>query len=258
MALAFPGAIRHIREVPMRPNIVPRARASIADYPFAVLLAALFLMMALAPSVGYLERLTDWFSGMRALTPLSMIVVAASTLALWKRARHHALNMFLAGMIILVLAVGSSLMHRGWIPIQLATQILFLSYVLHIVVRSVFHARRVTGDILCGSVCVYLLVGVLAGLVFVFIEYLLPGSFKIAEFSGDHRPDIMEYPGWLLYFAFVTLTTVGYGDVLPDAPIARSAATILAVIGQILLMVLIGRLVAINVAQTLPEERPPA
>lgn len=239
----------------MRPKIVPGFWATVAESPFAVLLGALFLMMALAPSVGYLEKLTDWFTGMRALTPLSMMVIAASMLALWKRARHHALNMFLAGILILVLAVGSWLMHRGWIPVQLITQLVFLSYVLHVVVRSVFHARRVTSDILCGSVCVYLLAGVLAGLVFVFIEYLVPGSFKISEYAGTKGPDLMDYPGWLLYFAFVTLTTVGYGDVLPASPIARSAATILAVLGQILLMVLIGRLVAINVAQTLPEDR---
>lgn len=224
----------------------------LGERPFAVLLASLFAMMTLSPSMAYLAHIHPLFSGMRSLAPLSLVVVGASMFALWREAHHHARNMVAAGVVIVSLALGSVLMHHGWVPVQIVTQMLFLSYVLAVVVRSVFTAKRVTGDILCGSVCVYLLVGVLAGLAFVLIEFLAPGSFLIPDQGAGHHAEtgeLMQNPGWLVYFSFITLTTVGYGDVLPDSPVARSAAVMVAVIGQILLMVMIARLVAINVAQ---------
>ncbi|MEO1585304.1 MAG: potassium channel family protein, partial [Planctomycetota bacterium] len=55
--------------------------------------------------------------------------------------------------------------------------------------------------------------------------------------------------GELSYFSFVTLTTLGYGDVSPATPIARSLATLEAVFGQVFLVVLLGRLVSLHIAQ---------
>ncbi len=220
--------------------------------PFGVLLVALFLMMLLAPSISMFGKFSELFEGMRALTPLSLIVVAASMLALWQRARHHALSMLAAGIVIFSLTLGSVIAHREWIPFQLGAQILFLSYMLWVVMRAVFSAKVVTGDILCGAVCAYLLTGVVAGLVFVEIEFFVPGSFRVSNWGSSaaaQQASFINDPGWLLYFSFVTLTTVGYGDVLPDSSIARSASVAVAVIGQILLMVMIARLVGINVVQ---------
>jgi len=225
---------------------------AVGAYPFGVLLAALMLMLALSPVISFFGEFAKLFEGIRALAPLSLLVVSASMMALWQRARHHAMSMFAAGIVIVLLALGSFIAHRTLIPLQLAAQIVFLGYVMAIVVRSVFTARNVTGDILSGAVCVYLLTGIIAGLCFILIELFLPGSFRVASWSGsamDQQNSFINDPGWLLYFSFVTLTTVGYGDVLPDSSVARSASVMVAVIGQILLMVMIARLVGINVVQ---------
>jgi hypothetical protein len=224
----------------------------VGDHPFAVLLVALVAMVILAPSISTFGKFTELFHGLRALTPLSLIVVAASMLALWERARHHALHMFAAGVVILLLTIGSVITHRAWFPFQMAAQIIFQAYVLWVVMRAVFSERRVTGDVLCGAVSAYLLTGVLAGLVFVEIELFAPGSFRVTDWASSapaQQASLINDPGWLMYFSFVTLTTVGYGDVLPVSSLARSASITVAVIGQILLMVLIARLVAINASQ---------
>jgi hypothetical protein len=225
---------------------------TIGRHPFGVLLLALFLMLILAPSTSLFGKWLPNFHGMVTLAPLSLFVIGASMLTLWKRAHHHARHMFAGAAVLVVLVLGSVLTHHKWIPIQLIIQILFLGYVLGIVVRSVFKAKIITSDILCGAVSVYLLVGVLAGLLFVLIEYYAPGSFRVSNWTTDavtQQASFIEDPGWLLYFSFVTLTTVGYGDVLPASAIARSASVLVAVIGQVLLMVQIARLVGMHVAQ---------
>ncbi|MBE2204472.1 MAG: two pore domain potassium channel family protein [Chthoniobacterales bacterium] len=226
--------------------------SALSRHPFGVLLVALFLMLVLAPSSSLFKQWNPNFYGMVTLAPLSLFVIGASMLTLWKRAHHHARHMFAGGVVLIVLVLGSVLTHHTWIPIQLIIQILFLSYVLGIVVRAVFQAKIITSDILCGAVSVYLLVGVLAGLGFVLIEYYVPGSFLINNMATDalaQRASFLEDPGSLLYFSFVTLTTVGYGDILPASAVARSAAILVAVLGQVLLMVQIARLVGMHVAQ---------
>ena len=225
---------------------------AIGRHPFGVLLLALFLMLALAPSTSMLKDYIPGFTGMVTLAPLSLFVIGASMLTLWQRARHHAWHMFAGAAVLVVLALGSVITHHTWIAVQLIIQILFLAYVLGIVVRAVFKAKIITTDILCGAVSVYLLVGVLAGLVFLLIENFAPGSFRVSNWTTDavaQQASFIEDPGWLLYFSFVTLTTVGYGDVLPASSIARSASVLVAVIGQVILMVQIARLVGMHVAQ---------
>ena len=226
--------------------------AAVSRHPFGVLLSALLLMLTLSPSISALEMFIPGFSGMVALAPLSLFVIGASMLMLWKRARHHARHMFAGAVVIVVLVLGAVVTHHVFVPVQLVVQILFLGYVLWIVARTVFKAKTVTSDILCGAISVYLLVGVVAGLVFVLIEYFSPGSFRVSNWSNDpiaQQASFIKDPGWLLYFSFVTLTTVGYGDVLPASAIARSASVLVAVIGQVLLMVQIARLVGMHVAQ---------
>ena len=98
----------------------------------------------------------------------------------------------------------------------------------------------------------------LAGLVFVLIEFLAPGSFRLVDITNAatrSQDVLLKDPGWLMYFSFVTLTTVGYGDLVPNTGIARSAAVTVAVIGQILLVVQIARLVGMHVAQSARSPR---
>ncbi|MDX2081174.1 MAG: ion channel [Terrimicrobiaceae bacterium] len=228
-----------------------RLRTTLSQYPFAILLATLSLMLGLSPVISLFGEFSALFEGLRALLPLSLLVVSASAFALWQRRHHHALHLLAAIFVAIFLALGGFITHRSFAVVQLSTQIVFLLYVLWSVIRVVFSTRDVTADILCGSVCVYLLTGVVAGLVFVLIEISFPGSYLITGPEGAAGSDqvLIHDPGWLLYFSFVTLTTVGYGDIVPASNIARSAAVVVAVAGQILLMVMIARLVGLHVVQ---------
>lgn len=114
-------------------------------------------------------------------------------------------------------------------------------------IQRMLHAAVVTPALISAAVTVYLLAGVIWTIGFHALETLHPESFVI---SGRVAP---INAGELSYFSFVTLTTLGYGDVSPATPIARSLATFEAVFGQVFLVVLLGRLVSLHIAQGHPS-----
>jgi hypothetical protein len=106
----------------------------------------------------------------------------------------------------------------------------------------------VTADKIYGALCVYLLIGLTWGFMFLTLEGVQPGSFSL----GQGQPNgIAKDPATLVYFSFVTLSTVGYGDITPLSPPARSLAFMEAIIGQIYLAVLVARLVGLHIASSM-------
>ena len=121
-------------------------------------------------------------------------------------------------------------------------------------VRGLSQERRVTGDVLMGALAGYLLVGLTAGLLFTALESLAPGSFLTTAHpllsSPLSRLDFLR----LNTFAFVTLTTTGYGDMLPVSPAAQMASVALAIVGNCYLAVVLGLLIS---RFTVQEQREP-
>jgi voltage-gated potassium channel Kch len=86
-----------------------------------------------------------------------------------------------------------------------------------------------------------LLIGITFGLAYLLIESLVPGSFKDTVQPGKHFT-----PADFTFFSFVTLTTVGYGDIVPWGPHARSLAILESVLGIMYPAVLVSRLVGLH------------
>lgn len=103
----------------------------------------------------------------------------------------------------------------------------------------VFAAGRVDAERICAALCAYLLVGLGFGAMFAAIDVLAPGSLAGARSSAPLELDEA------VYFSFVTLATLGYGDLVPAGAAARSLAVLEAVFGQLYLAVLVARLVSL-------------
>lgn len=103
--------------------------------------------------------------------------------------------------------------------------------------QAVFQAQRITRHQLLGAVVVYLNLALLFMGAFIVLSETWPGAFTTP--THDH-----PHPGELLYFSLTTLTSTGYGDILPVHPLARSLANREAVIGQLFLAILLARLVS--------------
>src|SRR5712691_4845555 len=109
----------------------------------------------------------------------------------------------------------------------------------------VLRSGRVTADKIFAAVCVYMLIGYAWTFAYALLDEMQPGSF--AALAETPRHDYAAQVMQLRYFSFMTLTTVGYGDVVPRSPGTRTMATLEAVMGQICLTVLVARLVGLHI-----------
>jgi hypothetical protein len=115
------------------------------------------------------------------------------------------------------------------------------------IVRLVLRQERVTGDTLFGALAAYLAAAVLFAMIYTLIARTSPGAFEPPQPVLDGQSD-------LYYFSFVTITSLGYGDVSPTSDLTRILAPLEAVLGAILLAALVGRIVGLLVAQTSETE----
>ena len=113
--------------------------------------------------------------------------------------------------------------------------------------RGILRVERVTGDAIAGGVCVYLLIGMPWGAVFTTLELLQPGSFL--QGGAPIAREAHGPYGELLYFSYVTVMTIGYGDILAATPVARMLSVLAALSGQLYLAVFVAGLVGMLAAQ---------
>jgi voltage-gated potassium channel len=121
---------------------------------------------------------------------------------------------------------------------------LFLAYTTLLIMRHIFRTEEVTRDIIHGALVVYLLLGVLWGFIFALLESLRPGSFEIP--AGLIEENRLLF----IYYSFITITTLGFGDITPLTAPARSLSLLEAVFGQLYLAVLVARLVGLHISQS--------
>lgn len=118
-----------------------------------------------------------------------------------------------------------------------------------VMLQQIITARKISQDIIFGSVAVYLLSGVFWALAYEFANDIMPGMVieSVGEIlTAQNRAAL--FPEFT-YFSFVTLTSVGYGDLVPIGAPARALAIVEGVFGQLYTAILIGKLVGMNVAQ---------
>jgi hypothetical protein len=129
----------------------------------------------------------------------------------------------------------------------------FLAFCVATILRATFAEAVVSADSVYGAFCGYVLIGLAFGHLYVIVEALRPGSFNGLDVVKLHA----EGPEWgrfqLTYFSFVTLTTLGYGDITPASDGAKGLVMVEAIMGQFYLAALVAELIGKRVAQVLSE-----
>jgi len=111
--------------------------------------------------------------------------------------------------------------------------------ILHIVVQS----EEVTKETIFAAIVAYLLIALTWSFLYMILELMIPGSFVFPDKS--FRAETMQFE----YFSFVTITTLGYGDIIPLSNKASALALLEALIGQVYLVVLVAWLVGMHVSR---------
>jgi len=137
------------------------------------------------------------------------------------------------------------------IPLLAAWDFIFLMIgfigMLIVTLNMVYQKGKVTGHRIRGAVAAYLMLAAIFGKTYALIYYLVPSAFSISPALALTGMATSED---FLYFSVITLTTVGFGDVTPVAPIARSFVMMEAFIGQLYPAILIARLVSLSLVES--------
>jgi hypothetical protein len=209
---------------------------TVTKWRFQLLLAVILSLYAVAP---FIEM--RWFA--------DLVATAVTIFALASVSEKRGLLVVFSVLAVFVIA-GTWYAH--WFPgylIAVAVHFLdalFQALVVGAILAHVFKSTRITRETIAGAICAYLLVGAMWAHVFSIVEILTPGSFAYTAIEAeatDGPEPIRDQTDRFTYFSFVTLTTLGYGDMTPLTRPARNLTALEAIFGQLYLAVLIARLV---------------
>jgi hypothetical protein len=209
-----------------------------------LLLLTLMLMIFASPFVSQ-DPAVHWPGSI-----LLMAVLLTATFAVSNRGRSFRVALLL-GVPALLSQVALFAVDSFWLEtLRFSATPLFLFWVCLLLLKDIaLRINTVTLELLVGSINVYLMLGIGFALVFALIEHLQPGSFTGLESFAVMSDQVLTF----LYFSFVTMSTLGYGDISPVSPHAMTASYVLAILGQLYLAILVARLVAMYIGR--PENR---
>ena len=202
---------------------------------FSYLLVALLILIIGVPVAYDLELISLPLSKVLGIS--SLLAIGVGSLRGAGRLFHVAIFLVVAGIILSILSV--ALDNDALHIISQLTLFVFLLLTTFNTLRKVAVGNDVSLNRIVGAVCVYLLLGVMWSIAYSVLEYLQPGSFKgLTELATP-----AWNPDWI-YFSFVTITTLGYGDITPLTQTARSLSFAEAIVGQFYIAVLVAGLVS--------------
>jgi len=166
--------------------------------------------------------------------------------AISQKRRHVYIALALA--IPMFLGVWSAYILQSFKPVVFGhfSGTLFIGFVIILLTNFIFSDKKVTKEVIFAAVVVYLLMAMMWANAYLILEFYNPGSFSIPDGQTEH-------PFQYLYFSFVTITTLGYGDVAPLTLKASSLVILEAVTGQIYLVVVVAWLVGMYVSRRSQE-----
>ncbi len=125
--------------------------------------------------------------------------------------------------------------------------ILFIFYVwaIYLAMKQILFSGVVDANKIVGAICIYLLMGLIWALMYLFIAQAIPGAF-----NGLDQKVWYENFADVAYYSFVTLTTLGYGDISPVTPIARFLVYMEAVVGVFYMAILVASLIGVGINES--------
>jgi hypothetical protein len=175
---------------------------------------------------------------MRVLLNLTGVVTPLVAIAVATDRKGQRRIAFSLAVVAMVLSGGAlSGLRPGNVDAGPLLAAAFSAWATWILLGRVVRSPRVTGDVLAGALAAYIGAGLAFAVVYGVIENYRPGAFATAESLPASFPD-------LVYFSFVTLLTIGFGDVTPAAPLARAVVLFEGLFGVIFTTVVLASLVA--------------
>jgi hypothetical protein len=221
------------------------ARKGFRRFSAVEFLVVLLLWLATAPIVY------DMKYGEQVEAALASVVMLSAVVAVGGRRRT-----LIAAIVLVTPACACKWLNRIRPdlvppPAYAIAAIVFMVFVVVHLLRFILRAPKVNMEVLCAGISGYLMMGILWTLAYVLVAQIIPESFVFSTGQGRTMKGIEA-----LYFSFVTLCTVGYGDIVPASHASRMLAVFEAMAGTFYVTILIARLVAMYSAEKRPDDAP--
>lgn len=203
-----------------------------------ILLITLFVLVFIVPVLPLKEHL---------LIRIVLSIVALSGLFAAEFSKRIFRILVSLGMVV-ISSMLLSLLFPDSTKLSIVAFSLFTIFLVLVTMALIYHigrASKVERSTLLCAINSFILIGLTAALLFIILDLFIPHSFLNIN-AGEGSFSLY------VYFGFVTVTTLGYGDILPETPLARSLSTFFAVLGQLYLVIVI----AIIVGKYLNSKKP--
>ncbi len=199
------------------------------EYRFELFLSTQILIL-----FGTILIPLEWFEAW--IMPILLLCNIASGILLIKK-KKHLFRLFIVFFVIAFVINITGFLDRTVSStsnyIKLASYFIFYSIVTIEIIHQVWKAKVVGKNVILGLISGFISLGLLSFFLCLTIEIFHPHSF-----SGFANSSTTDMPEQLMYYSYITLMTIGYGDILPVTPIAQKAAVFIGLIGQFYLVIL--------------------
>jgi len=194
---------------------------------FIYIALAILLVIIVSPFIRHTGKM-----GHLITTLLAAMVPLTSFYALTADRNRAVIILFIAAPFVILDGMSMVFTNRYWMIVAMSFGTILYFYITVLLVNNLLSYRVITADLIYCAISTYFLIGIMWSGIYIVIEAMSPGSFSGISDTSD-----------LLYFSFVTLTTVGFGDIMPESIISKRLAMLEAAVGGIYLAVIIAMLV---------------
>lgn len=226
-------------QIAVRPNRPPAK--------FTLLFLSLILLFVLYPAAAELGQ------GAALLDISGSLILLAAVYAIARQRRAKWAAVILAAATLAANWGGNIVHSRALDLITCLSYAAFFAFAAIVITRNILSEQQVTFDVIIGGACVYMILGLVWANLFTLLAFIQPNAFGGI---GVQAEILREQSSWfsadnadLIYFSFTTLSTLGYGDIVPSSHATRSLAALEAILGQLYLTVLVARLVGLHIAR---------
>jgi hypothetical protein len=215
-------------------------------WKFTFLLAVVLIILLAQPHLAETKAGTLVLAALSLIVQILTMVVVANSRAerIWSAAFG------VPAVIAVLIGIAATAEARPTVMVWgHGVMAMFFAVSIVLVLRYVF-LNEVTADHIVAALVAYLLIGVSMGQLYFVVDSQTPHAFRSSASIAPALKDPHTRSACLTYFSFVTLTTSGYGDIIPDAALTRTLAWMEAIAGQYYLAVLVAGLIGMRVSRS--------
>jgi voltage-gated potassium channel len=221
----------------------------------------LVLLLTLVSTIVAQPLAREFLAGLIIYDVLRTLVVLIVFFIVFQRRRDRLVSM----------VIGLPVLAGGWAPhilpdmfetafgvIHHGFQVAFLGFAVAVILRGILERKIVQADDVIGAICGYLLAGIVWGSLYLLVELFFPGSFSVHQAVAGQLASRYGRQSLFADYSFVTLTSLGSGDITPTSWPATSLTWLEAMFGQFYIAVIVAQLVGLRLAQALQQGDPKA